>query len=439
MLISLKKYTKLFAPACLLAGLSVLASCNPTDPLNEDWNLTEEESSVQTTEVAIDAKTLLLDSVKNEMPAYAKALTGSYSSSGVGNLTATSYFGLTPPSEGFVLDAGLTYDSMEAIMPYDAVYGQRSGNFTFSVHELEDSIKVGETYLNDKTIDYNTTAWATQSFNINGDSGGVSFLLNDLGAAIAALSSPDDFAEKIKGLALVPDASAGSVVGFDVNEMRFILHASTATGNDTTFTFRGNNIAYFTNIAADRSTTAFDVLVKGDTVNSRHTDNKVMLQAAAGVVPVIEFPFIEEWRKDPTKIISRAELYVYTTPDYATDDLSTIILFDNSEENRSYLRTGVTVLFRVLNDNFLERLEFDYDQDEQAYVMNISTYINQVLYESRENRGLIMGLPNFSVSADFTTYRYNFTVPSADHAVFYGPNSPVKKMKLKIYYSNTIE
>jgi len=204
----------------------------------------------------------------------------------------------------------------------------------------------------------------------------------------ANVSSNANFHEYFRGLALVPDAANTAVLQFN-DTIRLAINYS-YTGNDgfpktgskvlniTQREFQHNHIAY------DRSGTDFAALGPGNReIATTSTAGLTYVQAGTGTVAKLIFPSLQEFVRDETIAVNKAELVIETTSEAAATRnpaLGSLMLYvaDGSGVPVSFLPTAFGT--GIQQANYRPGREIG---ENATYVFNMIAYLRDLKTTNR--------------------------------------------------------
>lgn len=311
-------------------------------------------SSIDTFQVNLS--TVLLDSMQTSGDT--TILLGHYQDNVFGEVTANTVFQVGLPSESDLEDDDI-YDSITLfLIPNGYIYGDTTSNYSFSVHQLEDVLELGE----DDEYFYNTTELSFQEEKL-GEYDSLIYpgildtlqvrLSDELGYELFNMFLEDDpllesnslFSTYIKGIILTADTiNTNYVLGFSVNEADLCIcihyHRVEETIKRLHLIFPVTSTdLQFNQIKYDFSSSNYQltsIKSQREDVSASELNNLAFLQAGVGLFPRVEFPTLQEILYYNRGSILKAELILY--PDklnYSYFDLpEKLILFESDKYNR---------------------------------------------------------------------------------------------------------
>ncbi|WP_210462681.1 DUF4270 family protein [Rufibacter roseolus] len=387
-----------------------------------------------------------------------------------GTVTAKTYAEFAPltfPANADSIDVSKGADSLVINLDYNYAFGDTTKAIAMNVHRLTQAFRDDETYFINEPMAYNETPVGSVTFSprpsttyrsTTDTTKTLPLLLkikitgafaNEVLQALAQTSSTQTFANVINGLALVPANGSdeqGSIVGFlptSANTTLTLHYKSKKNIAKTTsllFTDR-----YYNHIEANRAATPLASLTAtGNTLSSANAGNRTYLQAGAGLVTKIELPYLAEFRKtqsggEQNLAINKAELIiplVTSTVITAKDSAllpPVITVVEATTSNRIALNAGVPSALLAENSTAPATLQYRGAKGGYVYVVNITSYMQNLLYNRRTNNGLIL-LPS-NVSSSLSTP--SNLAQTVNRAIIEANQSPSaeRRIKLRLFYS----
>jgi hypothetical protein len=438
-----------------------LFSCND-DPTDIGLELQDQVNQIGThfkDDLQINAATVLL---KDSIVSFGSrpVLAGRMDDGDFGIVSARTFVEVGLPRNNLTFDTNTGADSLILSLGYSYYYGDTTRTTSLSVYEL------------DERFDERTTYFTTSQLRIKTEPlGSVTFLPRPTGTIPTggtanqrriptiklklslelanrilaqseqpALVNQQSFVTQLlKGISIepTPGAPAGSVLGFALqSDSSYISLHYTATIDNAPvkrrvrFRFYDNNSQFnqFNQITADRSATPLAGLVNSsDLVASTETGNVAFLQSGTGLRTKITFPNLASLRSDASNIaINYAELVIPVKRDLF-DRLPLplqIALYETNESNRILRHSdGVTPRrVQVSGANPMgagSPAYLTYDADNRQYKVNITSYLQAMLYGGKPNNGLL-------ISSEINGNMVNRAVLNM---------SPTERIRLRVYYS----
>ncbi|AMM50940.1 hypothetical protein TH61_06730 [Rufibacter sp. DG15C] len=462
--------------AALFLSSLFFFSCE--DPTGVGLELQEPGSQIGTKfsdTTAVLASTVLLKDSIFTLGA-TSALVGQINDGTFGKVTARTFGELTLVGGNDTISKGSTLDSLVLSLDYsyaygDAVYPKENANMrslvTWNIYPLTQGFSDKTTYFTTSELAYNTNSLlATSTFRpmpTDTIAGGVPVLAKfrldeqSTGRALAlsildkaetvTLTKQDEFLNFFKGIAIVPSGDTKSMLGILPPSPRsnLTLHFKDKNGKAKKYVFRFSS-RYFNQISADREGSYLAGFTSyGQMKPSGQTGNSTFLQSGTGLVTKLTFPNLENFRKTVTNetqelVVNKAELVIPILASALADTTiyplpSTITVVEATSNNligRTQGFPNVLVAEGVSNPATLT-----YDKALKAYVVNVTSYIQNVLYNKRKNNGIILLPSNVSTTVStpaFNGQQINRAILEANP---YSPSesNTNRRPRLRIYYS----
>jgi hypothetical protein len=318
-------------------------------------------------------------------------------------------------------------DSIVLSLGYNYYFGDTTLTTGLSVYELDEAFFDKTTYFTTSTLRTKPTALGSVSFRPRptpfrpaGAAATVARstptikirLSQELATRILAesgkppLANQENFvAQVLKGISIEPspNAPAGAVLGFNLqSDSSYINLRYTSDGTKRSVKFRFFDMEpRFNQITADFTGTPLaNLRNSGDIVPSTQTDNVAYIQSGTGLRTKITFPDLASLRNEGgTLAINRAELVVPLQIDlfdqsrvpplvylYETNETNRILTFNDGVTPRRVQRDGGQYLF-----GGGQPAELEYDSEKRHYVVNMTSYVQAMLYGTKPNNGLLIG------------------------------------------------
>ncbi|WP_377060662.1 DUF4270 family protein [Rufibacter immobilis] len=401
-----------------------------------------------------------------------------------GTVTAKTFaeFGpLSFPAHPDSIDVTKGADSLIINLDYSYSFGDTTKTQTFNVHRLTQGFRDDETYYTSEAMSYNDTPVGTVTFlprprsttpSATDATVKVPVLLklkitgnfaNEVLQTLAQTSTLDAFTNVMKGLAIIPaDGSAGegSVIGFSLmsSSSTLTLHYKSKKNIAKTTTFLYTD-RYYNQVRADRTGTPLasftPTSANGSTLSSTATNNRTYLQAGTGLATVIRMPHLAFFREsDPVAAaltgkkqdrqlaINKAELIIPVVESSvisAQDSAKlppVISVVTATPSNRMALTQGtqgIPIALTAEGTSQRATLQYRGKQGGYVYVINITSYIQNLLYNRLANNGLILLPSNLSDDAATPTnlaQTVNRAIIEANQS-----NNAARRIKLRLFYS----
>jgi len=425
----------------LCTFLTILLSCRDDSSIVGNKWVESAFTNIYTDSMTVSLSTILLDSMATSGDSIAQI--GIYKDELRGELTASFCTEFTVPSFSFPTNAEYAFDSITVTFKLSGSYLGDTLAYpqTLHVHELIQPIDLEKNYLyNISNINYNPVSLATCNFrSYPGEKEEFSVRLPDemgqewfnlMRQGSILFSTQEYFKNFFHGLAFIPAENQSCINGFLASSSGFTiqLHYRSLTENVTeqTITFGSSDDYCFNKIVHNRENTPFENLQSNTAhaLPSEESGNMAYLQALSGIYVNIEFPYLNEIRRqgnlvtiesaylclypvensygDQTPLPKSLTLYT-TTDEYVVEDVIT----DN-------LGTSVQTASLTVDDTYYK---------DTYYTFDITSFLQDNLGTSGNSRKklmLMMGNDDFMTTVD---------------GVFFGDqNHPTNKTVLYVLY-----
>ncbi|QHL88210.1 DUF4270 family protein [Nibribacter ruber] len=464
------------ATAALFLSSLFFASCE--DPTGVGLELQEPGSQIgtkYTDTTAVLASTVLLNDSIFTLGA-SSTLVGQIQDDKFGEITAKTFGEITLVGGNDTIKTGATLDSLVLALDYAYAYGDASypkekaslrSNITWNVYPLTQGFIDETTYFTTSSLSYNANSLlATSTFQpMPNDTvpGGTPVLAKfrldqqTAGRALAesilskaetsTLKTQKDFAAFFKGLAIVPAGDTKSILGINPTSVNstFTLYFKNTDGKAKKYTFRFSD-RYFNQITADRSGTSLAGFTSYAQLKpSSQTGSATFLQSGTGLVTKLTLPNLENFRKTATGsslelVVNKAELVIpvlaSALPDTSIYALPPVITVVEATSNNLIAKTNGFPNI-LLAEGTTDPATLTYDRAQKAYVVNVTSYVQSVLYKKRSNNGLILLPSNVSASVSTPTFNGQKVNRAVLEANPYSPSesNTNRRPRLRIFYS----
>ncbi|WP_207433767.1 DUF4270 family protein [Sabulibacter ruber] len=385
-----------------------------------------------------------------------------------GTVTARTFAEFGPlafPTHADSIDVTKGADSLIINLDYNYAIGTTSQPTTINVHRLTEGFRDDDTYFSTRKLAYNNTTVGSVTFlpqpdatykNPNDTSQTLPVLIrikitgnyaNEVLQALAQTSTVDNFVTAVKGLTFSPEeGSSSSIIGFlpmsTYTTLTLHYKSKKNIAKVTGFVFTDR---YYNQIEADRTGTPLASLTaNGNTLSSLEAGNRTFLQAGTGLMTKINMPYLANFRKSLTGenqhlAINKAELIiplVESTVLTAKDSAmlpSVISVVEATASNRIATTQGVPNSLVAEGTTQRATLQYRGKAGGYVYVVNITSYIQNLLYNRMNNNGLIL-LPSEINSNVSTPTNLAQTVNRAIIEANQNP-SAARRIKLRLFYS----
>ncbi|MBC3539554.1 DUF4270 family protein [Rufibacter sediminis] len=388
-----------------------------------------------------------------------------------GTVTAKTYAEFAPlsyPANADSIDVSRGADSLVINLDYNYAFGDTTKAIQMNVHRLTQAFRDDETYYTYEALTYNDTPVGSITFSPQPNTTyrsttdttqrvpalirikATGSFANEVLQALSQSSNTQAFANIINGLAFVPANGSdeqGSIIGFlpTSTNTSITLHYKSKKNiaKSTTMLFTDR---YYNHVTADRTGTPFASLTtNGSSISSSNTGNRTYLQAGAGLVTKIELPYIAQLRKtasggEKNLAINKAELIipVLESTVLSKKDFSllppVITVVEATPSNRIALNPGgIPNALMAEGSTAPATLQYRGAKGGYVYVVNITSYMQNLLYNVRANNGLILLPSNVSSTASTPT---NFA-QTVNRVILEANQSPSadRRIKLRLFYS----
>jgi hypothetical protein len=391
-----------------------------------------------------------------------------------GTVSARTYAEFAPltfPAHPDSIDATRGADSLVINLDYNTAYGDTTKQLTLNIHRLTEGFRDADTYYTTRNLAHNQTPVGSVTFlprpssTIPGATDATQktpvllkvkitgAFANEVLQTLAQTSSMATFLTALKGLVIAPaegQAGEGSILG---------ILPTAASSNLTLYYKSKKNIAktttllftdrYFNQIEANRADTplvAFGPSVfNGTALSSEATGNRTYLQAGTGLVTKIELPYLTNFRKNAAGqtqdlAINKAELIIpvdastVLTPAQALRLPPVITVVQATRSNRMALTNGVPNALQAQDGAQPAMLQYRGEKGGYVYVVNITNYVQNLLYNITPNNGLILLPSNVTSSASIPT-NFAQTVNRAVLEANQKGTGADRRITLRLFYS----
>jgi hypothetical protein len=389
----------------LLAPLTLFSCNDELSPIGSDFF---EGSAINMTTIdtlTIHTSTITFDSLVTGDAT--RLLVGYHVDKDLGAVSSSSCFQLGMET-GFTLDKLTTkFSRVELRLIHDGYsYYDTTAALSFSVHQLKQALTIQTDNLyNTSTFRYDPTPMASVSYKPKPNKRDTVYipLPAAFGQEIVRLAQSSalqvaatySFLDYFYGLAIVPDAVDGPVVGFSTAaEVRIYYIDNTAAPFVEKFLSLtiGDNLKY-NKVSGNRQLTELNGLKPGTHYDSEQTDHKGYIQSGTGVALRLEIPYLRSILVEHGGLtVVSAQLQISPSRDNNDENVTLPATFTLQRVNykndyvSSYSQTGLLV-----EDYYLER--------DTHYNVDVTTFVTQQLaLEETNGNGLVF-------TADDETFR----------------------------------
>jgi len=410
----------------------------------------------QTDTFAVDAHTVMVDSIQTDRTRSEYLLVGNYQDPLSGQVSASSFVKIVPSVDPVKLPPdtdnpiSVTMDSVVFVLGLQKfqndpinLYPNTPVTQTFYLHRLTEELKDNFVYYSGNSLAYAPVPLATVSVNITTlkenkflrinleKYPAAASLVTEIKTMITNQVSADVFKAAFKGFALVPDKnSSTNIIGFaDDFSTSLVLHytatstpSSGAPNTNKQKAFLLNTGSHFHQMQANRAGTLLAGLITPWTpLSSKLTGGNTFMQAGLGIYTRLEFPTLKNLKKLGNVVINKAELLlkpaVNTIQNFLTPDV--LFLYEagtNGKIAYNTLKQPILVLFDGTSNKYVI-----FDNRDEKYEVAISRYAQYMMSGDKTNPYIMVAPAN----ANFTTNR----------VVFGNGAGASAKIRLKVYYT----
>ncbi|AKQ47023.1 hypothetical protein TH63_17455 [Rufibacter radiotolerans] len=468
------------AAAALFLSSLVFSACE--DPTAIGLELQEPGTQIGTTysdTATVKVSTVLLNDSVITLNS-ARVLVGSGSDATFGSLTAKTFAEFGIPTADIVFDANKGADSLVLRLDYDYYFGDTTQAITWNVYKLTEGFIDQRTYYTSSSLETSAEVLGTVTFRPRpkgtyvtlGATGDTltrnnPYLVNikldkapgvELANAILAQSGKEPLKTQqgfldnlLKGLVIAPASTQnnGAVLGLNLNAVNTKLtlyYTATADSKPKEYSFIPTS-RFFNQIQSSRAGTPLASLsAHGSSISSGAANNLAFMQAGAGLVTKIDLPYVTNFRTQngvsKDLAVNKAELVIPILESSVANGNDSLKLpaiatvLESTLNNRISRTTGGVPNALVGEGTGAEaRLEYRGKGKGYNYVVNITSYMQSLLYNRKANNGLILYPSNISATPSTPT-NFAQTVNRAIIEANQGNTNPAaRKVKLRIFYS----
>ncbi len=375
---------------------------NPSDAVNllrkDDFSIRtsiEREDSVKTDELSLN-------------------LLGAYNDPFLGSMKAGFYSQLRPTASNIDFGENFVIDSLVLVLPFRGYYGdltKLSGLQKFSVYRVTEDFTISNTYYSNDTLSVDPTPIGQTDYIVPLliDSTIVSGkkeapqlrikLQNSLGQEIhdnpSSLIDGDAFVQFFKGIYVVSQtrntlAGEGAILDFSLSSgARIDLFYKNASNDSLRVSFAVNeNCARFTRFNHTYSNHIETLLS-----TPASAGEETYVQTMAGLRTRIDMPDLKSWQAGRKILVNEARIFVPVDIDktgiYAPNPLLNLI----TKGEDGALQTTPDL---IIGDSWSGGY---YDAVKHEYIFNVSRYIQGILNDLLEDRGLFIQSTGSGVSS----------------------------------------
>jgi hypothetical protein len=437
--------------ACFL--LLTSTACKKEGEINPDF-IEDSSSSNFLNEFEITAQVKSVDTILTDE--IANGLVGVYRDSAFGTTRAEFYIQPQLASNFQVYyDVGDIYitDSVVLSLPYISAFGDTSQS-QIEVYRLDEELEKSTVYYSDDSVRVIPAILGSKTFtpdlsknvviarpNLAGFYDTLTLdpqlrisLDNSLGDEILSKSGQsevennDNFTAFFKGLkvqapqSLQPLNNQGNILTLALTNSQslFSIYYKVIDGNgDTTnrvieYPINTNSVR-FANYKNSFTNSAVGSIIDDDQEDSLFLYSSGM----AGVQTEIKFPNLASQFANQSIVVNRAELFLpLAEGSYSRSGVADQLILASKDANGD---------LNFLPDFFEGSTYFggEYDPSRNAYVFGISRYIQSIISGKSDSEALVILVDGSAVTPE--------------RAVIFGPAQSTQKIRLNLYYSNTLE
>lgn len=375
---------------------------NPSDAVNllrkNDLSIRtsiEREDSVKTDELSLN-------------------LLGAYNDPILGSMRAGFYTQLRPTASNIDFGDDFVIDSLVLVLPFRGFYGdltKLSGLQKFSVYRVTEDFTIGNSYYSNDTLSIDQTPIGQTDYivpllldsaNVTGKKEAPQLrikLQNTLGQEIhdnpSSLIDGDAFVQFFKGIYVVSQtrntlAGEGAVLDFSLTSgARIDLFYKNASNDSLRVSLAVNeNCARFTRFNHTYSN-SIETLLANPTLAGEET----YVQTMAGLRTRIDLPDLKSWQAGRKILVNEARIFVPVdiekTGIYAPNPLLNLIT--KGEDGTLQITPDL-----IIGDSWAGGY---YDAVKHEYIFNVSRYIQGILNNLLEDRGLFIQSSGSGISS----------------------------------------
>ena len=382
----------------------------------------------------IKSSIILLDSIQTQNTSY--LLTGSYFDLiKFGYVRAESYTQVRLSQTPVEFGPNPVLDKIVLYLDYAYYYGDTNQFQTIFIYQLENDLIDTTAYYNSDIAVYGKklgSKWflpkySSDSLTITLDN---QFGNDLLALDSATLGSQETFLDYFKGIAIVaPNVGNTAIFGFNAKGKSAIkLYYSNDTAASLVYEFEINaQCARFNHIESNRTGTPIGSLITtGDEISSDLTNNECYLQAGIGIRTKIEFPYLDIFKDSVGDVaINKAELVLDVVDGSIGNFEQPFVLFlFEADSNNQIIKSenGVNkIIYPDISCISIIPEAICYDEDQQTYTADLSSYIQAFLYNKIYSDEIIISPSSIKLTVN---------------RLLFGSNKhPANPMKLKVYYT----
>ncbi|GAB3891483.1 hypothetical protein GCM10028803_03340 [Larkinella knui] len=336
-------------------------------------------------------------------------LVGRWTDAQTGQMQARGFASLSYVANDLPDQKGIRFDSLVLEMVYGYSVGDTLKPFMLQVHQLQQPLEIGAVHYNTQAVAYGTTPLLQSTFlpQFKEEIRQVRIRIPDAMARTffeklvsKDINSSETMSDYWKGFAFLSPTTSNVFLAFNLTSslsgIRLYYRGNdiSQTANNVLFPFQAS---HFTQLTSNRSGTALQALQRpSDAVSSRTTDNSSFIVPGAFLYTRLEIPSLSEFIKPENFIgLNRAELIIEPIRRDFRDNNpppSQLGLYFTNNQNETVeavpgFSTGASAA--VASYSYLSNaIEL-----EDAYVFNITYYVNQIMKGQAVNRPMLLRVP----------------------------------------------
>lgn len=426
-----------FIAVSLFLLMMLFQSCTKVSEFNTGTEFVNSQTSLKILDTfKIDLSTVLLDSLWTSGTGVAFA--GSYDDVDLGEITSSSFFELGFPTLSD-LEETAVFDSAAFIFSYTGdSYGDTTALMSVSIHQLKESLSLDESgYLyNNSVVPYESKILATKTFIPGPNSADtlLSIAANDFGNKIFDLVQKGDeiistselFLGYLKGFVLTSEPGKNkAIIGLTADDthlsFKIYYHVDGTVPQPGVITIPyGGSDVQFNQIQSDINNPVLKKIRESNNVlRASETGDKAYLHGLIGLLPEIQFPYLQDLLLENRWKILKAEIiFEPVKGTYDNTPLPEMLyLYDTDKSHAIKSQLFGTDEIALTSSLTVDELF----HEDTRYTFDITSFINTEISDSYldYDHGLLIGLKGTDLISTF------------GRMIVEGKNPTVK---LRIYY-----
>ncbi|WP_424001574.1 DUF4270 family protein [Maribacter sp. IgM3_T14_3] len=301
----------------MFGGVFTITAVSCSDDIYNDSEFVAGETFTNSTirlllidTLTVSTSTMKFDSIATSVST--RILTGKYTDTVFGTITASSYMQFLPAS--YTIDSDAKFDSLVMVLGYDQYYyNDTLQKNTIHIKKINENLKpISDDYFyNTSSIGYEEADLGILEYYprpLAGDSITIK-LIDDFGSDVFTqlqeknIVNSDEYRNYFKGIGILPDETDnGSIIGFSKSfentYMRLYFSTDTADDNiqeyiDVQINAATSPLPFFNRIIADDPITPLQSLTDSKTnLASSDSNNQSYIESGIGIAMRIQFPHI---------------------------------------------------------------------------------------------------------------------------------------------------